>query len=316
MSNAWRIVVCAIAGVALAAGCGKKVGTLACKGSVPRPKLNGASTEPVLLRYRYKAGEKVGMDIALDMNMKIDGGGAHVKSIMKVIMGAQVEFTDATADQLTGEMTFTRAGVDVDMDGMPGGGGPTSVHWTSDQDDGPEPLQALKAMIGPKIPVKISTRGELISADWHPVEDALRNAGAAPDMVDSMANDEMLKSSFIMLPEKPVKVGDEWDAGELVKKVPPAGEMKVKYRYGVAAISADKKQVLLQANPAFSIDGNGSIKIDTQKFGSDVWLQFDSDKGGVDEANIRLCMDLGMSSDGEDAEADIDMNAQYKETRL
>lgn len=311
MSKALRIV-CLSFVVALAACGGKK--SMDCKSAAPRPQLSGSSNDPVLLRYKYGPGEKLGMDIAMNINMNIKADDQKANMAMKIVMSAMVEWKTANDKELTGELAFTKAAIDVDGAGMPGG---ANIHWTSDQEGGNPAFDALKAMIGPKITVKISTRGELLATDWSPITQAMQQAGAAADMLDSMTNDEMLKSSFIMLPENPVKAGDEWDAGEIVKKIQPAGQMKMKMKYKVLAVAGDKSRVLLEAKPDIDIDASGGpMQIEAKKIGSDVWIEFDSGKGGIDQANVKMCMDMSISGGGESGDADIDMDAQYKETRL
>ena len=312
MSKVWRIVClsCVIAALA-ATGCGSKKGSLACKSSAPRPQLQGSSNDAVLLRYKFTAGEKIGMDMSVGMHMNIKAPDMSGDADVKMVMGMEMEFTDVSGDTVTGTTAFTKMTMDMNM---PGGAG--SVHWNSDEAGGNPALDSLKAMIGPRMPIKMTTRGELISLDWGPVKAAMEQAGAPASMTDQLTNDDSLKSALVMLPEKPVKVGDEWDGGEMKKDMNGMMSMNVKYKYKLVALSADKKKAILEGTPDLDIKGGGMLDIKSQKLGSDAWIEYDVDSGNIDDANIKLCMELGAEAQGEHADMTMDMDAQYKETRL
>jgi serine/threonine protein kinase len=311
----------ALGGVATAVFLATRGGTsdppLACEASVSPPKLDGSSSEPVLLRYHFAPGETTRMTIVMANTTNVHGGGVEQAQKITMTMKAAVAWRAVAGDRFTGDLTFTNATIDTTGDVTTPGQPPrhVDVHWTSDHpEQGPETLAPFKAMLGVTIPIQVSPRGELLASDFRPVQEALHRAGAAAEMANAFS-DDMLSSTFVQLPEQPVKLGDTWSAGEITKKVPPAGEANVKFQLKVLAISADKRQVLLETRPEMKLTLGGPVKLRSQQTGYHLWLMFDNDRGDATSAYVRMCMHLAMDADGQRVDADADTDTTMTSTR-
>ncbi len=101
---------------------------------------------------------------------------------------------------------------------------------------------------------------------------------------------ELVRNTFIPLPHQPIRTGDSYVGEKITYKDPAPGlKMSVKTRYHVAAISADKKKMLLVINGDAQIQSmRDSLKIDpgTRKYKG--WILFDLDKGILEKSAMRI----------------------------
>jgi hypothetical protein len=281
------------------------------KAPVPRPALEGKSREPILLRYKFEPGEKTHVDMTVDTTTRVRGA-ARMDQKMTIAMTGAIVWSAAEAGTFTGEMTFTSARMKLDLEaqGMPS----QHLDWSSDQGGGPPELEPFRAMIGPAIAIKVTDRGKITESDFQVMREALQRAGAASEMIDEVASPEVLESTFQLLPDEPVKVGDTWDAGHIVNQNQMM-RAEISYQLKVAQVSGDGSQAILEAVPEVALEASGPAEIRSQKSGYDFWLRFDVGEGDVAEASNRLSMRLGMRVMGEKVDMEMDADLRYRARR-
>ncbi|MEN6450470.1 MAG: hypothetical protein ABFC96_08270, partial [Thermoguttaceae bacterium] len=177
-------------------------------------------------------------------------------------------------------------------------------------------VKPLEAMVKVPVTAKISPTGKTEDVDIKALIKSIEKTGT-PGAADSLKESgaEWLRSSFAPLPEKPVKQGDIFDAGEMIKKM-PQGEVNLKLRYEVLSVSADKKQALLRPKADIKLVPNpkASVSIALDSSSMDGWLLFDIEKGVVAQSktNLKMAMKIGMGP--KTVPMDMDMTSNYKAT--
>jgi hypothetical protein len=257
------------------------------------PVLPDSSNQSVLLRYKYTTGKKnnqhttVVMLIELDMDgqnepmnidMKMDITGSYTVEKIFSDGGMEVHFV------------FTRLVVSTS----------SLVGWKFDSDEKEDPkpeFSKLRRFLNVPVIMKIDARGKTLSVDTSLIEAAMAEAGdeATPEEIKAQV-DNFTKSTFIMLPEKAVKTGDIFDAGALDQDIPGLGTLTTQSRYRVAALSRDRKKMILE--PVITVAMEGTDMSHSSIKG---WMLFDTEKSVVEKSYLVTHLDFSFSQGGEEA---------------
>lgn len=275
------------------------------------PRFPTTSNDEVTLRYKFMPGQKVGFNFDMDSITEIAGSKPEQRMTVSMNMTMsgdyEIQSVDANGDfrasMVIGRVTMkakARKEVSFDSDKDGSGGNPA--------------FRPLMAMLKVPIAVKVSPVGKLLETDIQPLLEAVRRAqgGALADNVKDSA-EELVKSAFVQLSEKPIKAGDIYDAGEIVTAMPGAGEMKAKVRYKLVAVSGDRKQAILQpkAEVVFNSQPGAKEKYKLDASSMDGWILFDIEKG----KGVRSAWDMKtrMTTDvkGQKGRMDITMKMRF-----
>ena len=252
----------------------------------------------MLLRYKFAPGQVTAfdMDMRLKMGIAIDGRGQEkrikVDTDMKMVGKYVVQSVDPSGDARA-TMTISRATMEVTGDN------PMSYDSAKDSTPSDPNLAGLAAMLNVPIPVRISARGELLDADFLPVQAAARKMGRAALKQVDQATSKLVENSFVQLPEGPVKRGDTYDAGKITMGDAQMGTMSATVRYRVKAVSADGKQVVLAPKARFEMGKSGAMskmKMKSNEVGG--WVLFDVAKGNIDRSQGTAEVEMSMSEGG------------------
>jgi hypothetical protein len=250
------------------------------------PKFDKTTTEPVLLRYRLKAGQDLAMVVDLDMNTKINQGAQEmkIKQTMRIEASGVVKSVDSEGKMFL-DVKITRLTMKVT-------GGPKNVDFDTDKPSDDPNLQALGAMINVEIPCKVTPLGKMEETDLEPLRLAARKANnAAFAKVIEDTTHKMFDGTFIQLSEKPVKEGDTYKAGTIAES-----NMKISTSYKIRSVAGDKKQAVLQPVCTLEMDANAfpgaEATVKSQRLSG--WLLFDVEKGlpTMGEMNINILLDV------------------------
>ncbi|MGA2545402.1 MAG: DUF6263 family protein [Rectinemataceae bacterium] len=247
--------------------------------SIP-PRFDSTSQDRVLLRYKYIPGHRTVIEVEIDMSISIEAAGPKMAIEMPMKLGCYytVKSVDGNGDA-TAEMVITKMALSVTS---PQG----DMTYDSDRDDGSDPkFGSLKAMMNVPIPVKVSTLGKVLEMDVQPMEEAIKRSGAAAlNLGDT--TDKIVKSTFVMLPEGPVRASDTYDAGEIVQQLQNMGEMTSKVKYEVLSISSDGTKALLKPRGEFSLDptAGGEVNLKLDSFKLDGWILFNIADGDIERS--------------------------------
>jgi hypothetical protein len=192
--------------------------------------------------------------------------------------------------------------------------GPEERNYDVSEASADPAMKPLAAALKAPVLVRMSATGQLLEMDMKATRDAMEKVGnkeAAESLTQATA--EILQTSFTRIPEKPVKAGDGFDAGEIAKTMRGVGDVKANVRYEVLSVSADKKQVLLRAKGAFKAV-QAKDKTETRKVDSgtvDGWLLFDAAAGNLTRSAIDMAIRMSFSSDNEQATIDVKAKVKY-----
>ena len=261
------------------------------------PTFDTTSSDPVLLRYRLKAGQVLKIDMDMDMDMVVRQGGQtmKMKQIMKFKAKAAVTAVDSEGN-ISAVVKITR--FQMKMSGM------ADIDVDSDKPEGmDENFKPLMAMINVGIPCKMSPIGKMLETDLEPMRLAMRRAGnAALSKIFEDSTGKMVEGTFVELSVDPVKAGDTYKAGTIVED-----QMKMKMSYKVKSVSGNKKQVLLQPIGELEFDKDAFDGADVKFEKKDMagWILFDLEKGFATKAEVRLHMIMEMSQGGQTATSEV-----------
>jgi len=281
------------------------------------PTFASTSSEPVLLRYKCRPDQKVKFGLEMDINMEIsppEGAGMTIETGMKMEGGYAVTAVESNGD-FQAVMTITRAAMKMNMSAGPGKSQRMSFDSDKDTGDDTDPaMRPMRAMLNVPIPIRVSAVGKLLETDTHALLEALDrvSAGAMAKEIQQQAT-KLFESTFVQLSETPVKAGDTYDAGEIVQALPGMGEMRARIRYKVLAVSADKKQAVLQPKAEFSLKSTpgGPDKIAVDSTNMDGWLLFDVEKGNIVRSAGDVKLGMTISDQGESGRMDMTMKMKF-----
>lgn len=262
------------------------------------PKFDSTSDEAVLLRYRSSEGASfpihMNMDIAMDMEM----GGMTMKMPMRITMSGVNKTVSVTPEgNFNAEMIIERVTMDMDAMGM---------KMAFDSTKTPEPQEPqykpLAAMVGKPVKMTYSPLGKVSEIDMAAMTSAMKEAGPASSGKGTLEQlDQMVNSSFVSLPENPVRAGDTYDGGEMVQDIPDLGELRFHAQYKVVAVSGDKSQVLLEPIMDLTVKPSGDSKapLDAKLDKSGGWLLFDVSRGNISQSFITMDMTMHVEQMGQ-----------------
>lgn len=254
------------------------------------PSFEETSSEAVLFRYRHFQDQEVGFRLIMETRVSFQLEGDEWNELMALDMGMSGFYT--VTDVLSEEVVmidYCITGMTVDLTGM------FEAHFDSaDPRSASKELANFQYFIDTPVICEIDSRGAVLATDAGPILQAMEAAGQnilADELEQQFA--EYTKSSFVWLAEGPVRIGDVYDAGELVNNVSGLGDFTVAVSYEVAAISADKKLAVLVPLVRFAMD-----EIDMSESRMEGWILFDLEKGNVLSSFGKLQLRFEMTEGG------------------
>jgi hypothetical protein len=262
------------------------------------PTFPSTTNDPILLRYKMKAGqvEKIALDMDMNMRMRIAGEDIGMKMTMRMDAKAAVKEVDGEGN-ISALAKITRMTMKTAGPGM-------TVEFDSDKPSDNPDFKAVTAMINIGIPCKISPVGEMLETDLEPLRLAARRAGNAAlskQLEDSTK--KMFDGTFIQLSKTPVKAGDTYKAGTIVDD-----KVKIHTSYKIRSVSGDKTKAVLEpigklelAPGAFP--AGADVKIKEQSLTG--WMLFDVQKGHMSKADMRMNIVLEINAMGQTGTVEI-----------
>jgi hypothetical protein len=248
---------------------------------VTAPRFDSSSNEPVLLRYKFKPGEKLEIAAHLDLTIDITTGGQNVSTMTMAALAFEcgVAEVDSRGDA-TAELVFQHLCIQTV-------GGPGKIDFDSRRDaDSDDPShRGLAALIGTPVPIRVSARGRLLSQDTAAVSEAVSRAGAAgmERLLDRLIR-QIVHGTFVQLPEEAVRKGHTFEAGELALGMSGIGDLATHARYQVLDVSGEQDQALLKPLVTISMEPTTGGGMQTELESAEVtgWVHF-----GVREGMVR-----------------------------
>ncbi len=284
-----------------------------CVISAP-PVFDGASTDPVELRYAFVRGQRTQVTAEHRTRVESRRQGATTDERTITLEGTVVWTSGETDGRFQGRLELSKISVDrasVTSEGR-GPENHETVHWRSDDPSSPAGDNApLAALLPVPLTFTISAHGELLASSIQTYQDLLVGQKAVPALLVAFSRDEVFRTMFARLPDKRVKVGDTWRAGELVRRFPGFGDLSAKFDLRVQAISKDGQQVLLQAAPELSLDLAGTVTLRSKQTALAMWSQFDVGRHEITASAVRGCAKVSVDTDAGHTELEAELVQSY-----
>jgi len=271
-----------------------------------RPKFSETSADPVLFRYKLKAGQVQKTFLEMDMNSTVSQGFQKVVIKQSMKIDAKVAVTGVDAEgNISAVVKITRFRMTAS--------GQAEVDFDSDKADAPdENFKGLLAMVNVGIPCRMSPIGKLLETDLEPMRLAVRRAGnAALTKVLDDSTEKMFEGTFVELSEAPLKSGDTYKAGTIVND-----QIKTHVSYQLLSVAAERKNAVLEVQAKLEIPkeafGGADVNIKSEKVSG--WIHFDLDKGYARESEVKVKMLMDVKAEGESASVDVRMAMKMTST--
>jgi len=285
-----------------------------CALPLPEPVLVGNSTDAVPLRYQFLSGEQTEYTQIRQTRAELRDDNGFRTSEAQLRFEGKLAWSTPGTNVLRGQISFLKIDLDrVGESGTPGQ--PTNhdvQHLRSRDPDAPTAITAVRNYAPWLV---LDDRGRQLEDHIKPVRDGLIQNGAIADVIAMMDREELTRMIFLELPVDPVKVGDRWKAGELLGEWQEIGTLVARFELQVARISADKRYVLIKAEPALAVDVPGQVAIDSKQTRMRLWALFDRERGEVASSALSACADVKMQRDNKQVEAHVELRNSF-ETRM
>ncbi|MBA3459180.1 MAG: protein kinase [Deltaproteobacteria bacterium] len=282
-----------------------------CKVSAP-PVLAGSSTEPVLLRYEFTAGESTEVTLVTEARLDTTERGIHKGDALTFTLEGAITWVASDRERFDGTLRFKTIGIDhatvLHENGQAQHG---SGHWTTDDLDTPPEYATFRTLKDLPIHITVAPRGDILATNLQQIQDHLANEQVAPELRAAFTRDRLFRVMFLELPATAVKPGDRWRAGEMVHEAGTSAQLASKLELHVQAISADGTQVLIAAEPELRVDLSGKATVLSKQTTLRLWGQFDRNRHQLTASALRACAQLQLDTDGGLAELKSELEQSY-----
>jgi hypothetical protein len=221
------------------------------------------SGQAYALKMQLNKGDKFNQDMDVDLKMNFEIAAQKIGMDMKMDCGIAFEVKNDVPGSKELAMTYTKLNMSTEMKGMPG----AEEMGTA---AGPQKNEAMQKIIGKTITFTLNDKNEIVSSVgvenvfWgdSTVDETSRKA------MEKMFSKEQMNSLFGMMfqmyPDKPVKVGEEW---EKEVEVSVSGiNMKSKMKYMLESV----KDSIAYINIDGDFNGKGDMDINGMQMKMDM----------------------------------------------
>ena len=232
------------------------------------------------LRWKLKPGESlaVTIDQTTDSDVSFSGKKAKTTIELKLVLGWNIIAADnagfkirQSIDQIQQKLTTQQAGT-IEFDSS------SKAKPTGQSRDLAE---ALRPLIGAEFDMTMTPRGEITTVE--PANEAAKalfaglEGGQNADATARVTVDQMLRRPLLVLPDRPINVGETWSVSS--ERPTVAGPLKIDTTYKLAGVSNQNgqptAQIAMSAN--FTSAPGGQLTIKSPEHGGDI--QFAVDDG-------------------------------------
>ena len=268
------------------------------------PAFRTTSKEPVLFRYKFTPGELVGIQADMDININMNSQNIPIKMFFtaEYRVSSVNSKGDAVAVIKINRFTMTSSTPSGDI----------TIDSTQSFPANPQ-LRAFSELLNTSFPVTVSNRGELIDMDksvFNKIINSGIDAALGKQLEDTI--NQISRSSFIQLPEKPIVAGAVYDAGAITTNSQGI-VISCPVRYRIKSISGDKKQAVLLPESSCAITSSpNTIKALMNASNFTGWILFDLEKGNIIRSNGSSLLDMILSSGDFSLNMKTRTNIRYK----
>ena len=266
------------------------------------PKFSSTSGDKVLFRYKFAAGQKVTLEMSMEMFIKTVTEMGEMEMPFTMTFEAYYTVNRVTADG-NAHAVLIISRMTMDAEGL------LDIHYDSANPETASDPQFSTAnlMIDVPIPIEISPLGELLDFDTNPLLEAAKKLGTQMDEESfEQQLQELTKSSFVQLSAEPLKAGDIYDAGTISSSFGQMSSMEATVKYQVVAVSGDKKQAILRPMVTYTFS---DMTLKQSEFQG--WILFDLEKGNIVKSYGKQLLEIETSQGGAGNSVLMDMSVYF-----
>lgn len=233
-----------------------------------------------LLRWKLAAGERLAVAVAQDTNSEVSYSGKTTKTQIKLAMELTWRVIAVENERIRLEQSIGR--LSVSFDAPPAG----RVQFDSaDQAKLTGPAKEIAASLQPllaaKVEITMNDRGEILEAKE--INDAAASAGpsAAAALVSQEAIQQLLKQPLVVLPAKPVTIGDNWNTTNELKSALGPAQQTTTFRYTGPAEVEGKTVEVIEVTTTLKLTPATTAKITLKEHTQKGTVRFDAAAGRV-----------------------------------
>ena len=238
--------------------------------------LSSSSTEPVLLRYRFRAGENFQFATEARSRVEVLAG----PTAGRILIATTRAYGEADVKAVSAEgnadlvLTVARAVV-TGADGR-------SIDVGRDGAAGQPALVPLAAMINHSFAVTITPTGRVLRSGMRALAEEVRRRGGELALRHlGPALESIVSNAFLRLPEDPLKSGDAFDPGDHRARLPDGREVRTAMSCRLSGVAADRKMAMLDltSRTTYPTPGDSAAKVALDQAAVNGWFLFDLEKG-------------------------------------
>lgn len=253
-----------------------------------QPLFSAESSEAVLLRYKFNQGDSHSSRVEFILTTVSERGNYRKSGQQWIDMQVVYKVKSVDSDQSSVlEMMISR--IQLKTTGIKN----LDYDSTRDRQSSRPEYFMYNAMIDAPIILKINSRGKVLSLDVSRVREKVEKSGNTILLAHlKRMTADMTASAFVQLPEKSVKLGDEFEAGEIRSPIPNVGIMQINTRYKVLSVSADKQKVVLQPLTTYQIKPvkQSLVSMEIKQAEVKAWVLFSVSEGNVLKSSSKIVM--------------------------
>ncbi len=263
--------------------------------------------EPVSLKWKFKTGSKIAVEMnqSMDMTMNLNGQNNTSKTVNKSWMTWEVKgVKDGVAEMDT---RIERMKIDVETAGIKMGVDTDVPAGTDGQD--PTMGKMVRGIVGVKLMQSMNSNGKIVSMV---VPDEIKKmmGPAGGEMVESLSRNGSLE-----FPAEPLTVGKSWKVG--FTSPSPAGKMKLNNTYtyrGTQQRSGSKLHAFEVDIKMEFVKGAGPVSISITNQNTKGVMYFDAEKGRLAESIVNQDVEMLVEAQGQKMQQSLKSKAEIKFT--
>ncbi|MEO1528854.1 MAG: DUF6263 family protein [Planctomycetota bacterium] len=262
----------------------------------------------VKLQWKFNKGDKLLFEMEQAMEMKMSIAGQNIRNGNSTKTWMAWNCADVKDGIATIESTIERMSMDMITPSGP-------IKFDSDdKEHSPQAAavaQSVGGLVGKTMTQTMNGRGEILTVELgKEVGEALGNLGG-PQMADMVK--QMSKQASLVLPEKPLSVGDSWN--EVIETPSPAGNVRVTRTFTYKGMGqADRKGL-----HHFDVDlemkflgGPAGAKIDIVEQSTKGDLYFDASAGRVTDSSVLQNVKMRITTGGQQLDQSLNQTIKMK----
>jgi hypothetical protein len=217
-----------------------------------------------LLRWKLKPGESLAMTIEqqTDSSVSFSGKRADTKIDLALVLGWNVTAADnngfkirQSIDSIRQKLTTQQAGT-VEFD---------STSKAKPTGQSRDLAEALRPLVGAEFDIVMSPRGEISAVE--PANEAAKalfaglESGQGTDATARATVEQMLRRPLLILPERPMNVGETWTVSS--ERPTVAGPLKIDTTYKLAGVADQngKSVARIDMSASFTAAPGGQVTV-------------------------------------------------------